>query len=276
MNNKSSFTILPHRKFSIGIEELWNYRELFLIFTWREIKVRYKQAALGVIWAVLQPFAMMLVFTLVFSRGLQVKSESIPYPLFAYSGLLVWNIFSNGLQNAANSMITNANMIKKIYFPRLVIPISSILVTVFDFLMALIIYIGLIAYFGYAESIFKVILYLPLSLFLSILTTFGLGTFLAALNVKYRDFQYAIPFMIQFLLFINPVLYSTSIFQNPSSKYFMAINPMSTAINIGRAALNNSAIDPLALLISTISVIILLIGGIYTFRTTEAYFADIA
>jgi lipopolysaccharide transport system permease protein len=276
MSKVNSFSIEPQKKFSIGFEELWNYRELFFIFTWREVRVRYKQAALGVIWAILQPLAMMLVFTLVFSKGLQVKSEALPYPLFAYSGLMIWNIFSNGLQNAANSMVLNANMIKKIYFPRLVIPISSILVTVFDFFMALIIYIGILFYFGYEASILRVIIYLPVSVILTVLTTFGLGSFLAALNVKYRDFQYAIPFMIQFLLFINPVLYSTSIFQSPNAKYFMALNPISTAINISRAALNGTPLDLSLIFISSLSVIAFLILGIYTFRKTETYFADIA
>jgi lipopolysaccharide transport system permease protein len=163
-----------------------------------------------------------------------------------------------------------------IAFLRFALLSASILVTVFDFLMALIIYIGILFYFGYEASILRVIVYLPVSVILTVLTTFGLGSFLAALNVKYRDFQYAIPFMIQFLLFINPVLYSTSIFQSPNAKYFMALNPVSTAINISRAALNGTPLDLSLILISSLSVIAFLILGIYTFRKTEAYFADIA
>jgi lipopolysaccharide transport system permease protein len=142
--------------------------------------------------------------------------------------------------------------------------------------MGLAIYVGLLFYFGYSAFIWKVFLFMPISITIAIITTFGLGTFLAALNVKYRDFQYVIPFMIQFLLFVNPVLYSTSIFKSPSAKYLLALNPMSTAIEISRAALNNTQIDMSVLIISCISMLVYLVLGIYTFRTTESYFADIA
>ena len=136
------FIIKPHRKFTIGWRELWQYRELFYFFTWRDVKVRYKQATLGVLWAAMQPLSMMLVFTLIFGRGLQVASDGLPYPVFAFSGLMIWQIFSSGLMNAANSMVANSNIIKKIYFPRLIIPMSSILTALFDFSFAFVAFIG--------------------------------------------------------------------------------------------------------------------------------------
>src|SRR5438067_2683337 len=143
------YEIKPVGKLSLGISELLDYRELFYFFTWRDIKIKYKQTAFGVLWAILQPFLLMLIFTLFFGKALKVPSDNIPYPVFVYSGLLLWNIFSSGLANASNSMVSNANIIKKIYFPRLIIPMSSILVALFDFLMALIIYIGILIYYQY-------------------------------------------------------------------------------------------------------------------------------
>ncbi len=268
--------IEPKNKFSLGFKELAAYKELFYFFTWRDIKVRYKQATLGFLWAVIQPLSMMLLFTLVFSKGLKVQSDGVPYPIFAYSGLLVWNIFSSGLQNSANSMVNNAPIIKKIYFPRLIIPISSILVAVFDFIMSLMIFVVLIFIYGQQSHFLSMLFYLPLAIILTIVTTFGLGTFLASLNVKYRDFQYTVPFLIQFLLFINPVVYSTSIFKQVWVQRLIAINPMSSAIALSRKAFTNIPIQPDLLCISLISALFLLVLGIYTFRKTEAYFADLA
>ncbi|MEO7316260.1 MAG: ABC transporter permease, partial [Ginsengibacter sp.] len=202
------YVIQAQNRFSLGLKELWSYRELFYFFTWRDVKVKYKQAALGILWAILQPLVMMVMFTLIFSKALNVSSDGIPYPVFALSGLIIWNIFSNGLLNSANSMVVNANIIKKIYFPRLIIPMSAVLTALVDFFFALIIYTIVLLYYRQEISLIKLFLYLPLSILITIVTTFGLGTFLASLNVKYRDFQYMIPFMIQFLLFANPVLYS--------------------------------------------------------------------
>ena len=232
------FEIKPRSKFTLGVRELWQYRELFYFFTWRDIKVRYKQAFLGVLWAIMQPLSMMLIFTFIFSRGLDVKSDGLPYPIFAFSGLMIWNIFSNGLQNAASSMVSNANIIKKIYFPRLIIPMSSILTALFDFLFAFVVFIGLIFYYQIPFSFIKLLIFLPLSILLTVMTTFGLGTFLAALNVKYRDFQYALPFFIQFLLFVNPILYSSKTFNNPLIQKIMLFNPIAGAIDLVRSIFN--------------------------------------
>lgn len=272
----TEYTIERQHKFSLGLKELIRYRELFFFFTWRDIKVKYKQAALGFLWAILQPLLMMMIFTLIFSRGLKVNSEGIPYPVFALSGLIIWNIFSTGLLNSANSMVSNANIIKKIYFPRLIIPMSAILTSLFDFCFAFIIYIAIILYYQQPTDWLRVLYCLPLSLFITILTTFGLGTFLAALNVKYRDFQYVVPFLIQFLLFVNPVLYSSSIFKEGILSWVMRLNPLANAINLSRSAFTGAPIDWVGVLYGLVVAVILFFIGIYTFRKTEAYFADLA
>jgi lipopolysaccharide transport system permease protein len=272
----TEYIIERQHKFSLGLKELVRYRELFYFFTWRDIKVKYKQAALGFLWAILQPLLMMLIFTLIFSKGLKVSSEGIPYPIFALSGLIIWNIFSTGLLNSANSMVTNANIIKKIYFPRLIIPMSSILTSLFDFCFALIVYIGVIIWYQHDTDWLRVLYCLPVSIFLTVLTTFGLGTFLAALNVKYRDFQYVIPFMIQFLLFVNPVLYSSKIFQEGVLGTIMRLNPLANAINLSRSAFTGNPIDWIGVLYSFGVALMIFFIGIYTFRKTEAYFADLA
>lgn len=270
------YEIKPQSKFSLGLKELWKYRELFYFFTWRDVKVKYKQAALGILWAILQPLIMMLMFTLIFSKALNVTSDGIPYPVFAISGLLVWNIFSSGLLNSANSMITNASIIKKIYFPRLIIPMSAILTALVDFTFALSIYAAILIYYHQQVSIVKLFLYLPLSILITIITTFGLGTFLAALNVKYRDFQYIIPFMIQFLLFANPVLYSSKSFTNPVINGLMKANPIAAAIQLCRSIFTGVAVDWQAIVFGIMVATLLFVTGIYTFRKTEAYFADLA
>jgi lipopolysaccharide transport system permease protein len=271
------YEIKAREKFSIGLKELWEYRELFYFFTWRDVKVKYKQAALGILWAILQPLVMMVVFTVIFSKGLHVKSDdNIPYPIFALSGLLIWNIFSNGLMNSSSSMVTNANIIKKIYFPRLVIPLSAVLTALVDFFFSLLIYFVVLIYYHQSISLIKLFTYLPLSILITVFTTFGVGTFLAAFNVKYRDFQYVVPFMIQFLLFVNPVLYSPKTFSNPIIQWVMKCNPIATSIGLCRSIFTNAAVDWQSVFISIIVTFLFLMAGIYTFRKMESYFADLA
>jgi lipopolysaccharide transport system permease protein len=270
------YEIKPEKKISLGLNELWHYRELFYFFTWRDIKVKYKQTVLGFAWAVLQPLFMMLLFSYFFGRTLKVPSDNIPYPVFVFSGLLLWNIFSSGLTNAGNSMVTNANIIKKIYFPRLIIPLSSVLAALFDFLMAMIIFIAILFYYQVAFSALKFLIYFPVSILLTVMATFGAGTFLAALNVKYRDFRYIIPFMVQALLFITPVIYPVSILHNEWAKFFMSINPMTGAIVLFRAIFTGQAPEWNVVMTGVLSAAILMICGIFYFRKTEAYFADLA
>lgn len=272
----TEYEIKPKSKFSFGLKELIQYRELFYFFTWRDVKVKYKQAALGILWAILQPLVMMVMFTLIFSKALNVSSDGIPYPVFAISGLLIWNIFSNGLINSANSMVANANIIKKIYFPRLIIPMSAILTALVDFVFALIVYVAILIYYQQGISIAKLFIYLPLSILLTIVTTFGLGSFLAALNVKFRDFQYVLPFFIQFLLFANPVLYSAKAFSDPWISFIMKANPIASAIQLCRSIFTGSVVDWQAVAMGSTVAVCLLFIGVFTFRKTEAYFADLA
>ena len=271
----TEYVIERQHKFSLGLKELVRYRELFYFFTWRDIKVKYKQAALGFLWAVLQPLLMMLIFSVI-TEKLNLDTEGIPKPVFALSGLIIWNIFSSGLQNSANSMVTNANIIKKIYFPRLIIPMSSILTALFDFCFALLVYIGVVLWFHHDTDWLRVLYCLPMAILLTVFTTFGLGTFLAALNVKYRDFQYVIPFMIQLLLFVNPVFYSSKIFTEGLFGWIMRLNPLANAINLSRSAFTGNPIDWSGVGMSFGVALVLFFIGIYTFRKTEAYFADLA
>lgn len=269
-------SITPPGRIRLGLGELWTYRELFYFFTWRDIKVKYKQTFLGFAWAILQPFVMMVVFSLFFGSALKVPSDGIPYPLFAFSGLMLWNVFSTGLSGAGNSMVTNANIIKKIYFPRLIIPMSSILVAVFDFFMAFIVYIGLVFYFDYSFSL-KLLYLLPLALLLTVIASFGLGTLIAAMNVKYRDFRYILPFFIQIMLFLTPVIYPLSMLGNhPWLVKILALNPMYAPISLIRNALIDRPIELEMCLMSTISSLVLLVIGMIYFRRTESYFADLA
>ncbi|MBA3970764.1 MAG: ABC transporter permease [Bacteroidetes bacterium] len=271
------YEIKPKEKFSLGLAELWQYRELFYFFTWRDIKVKYKQTTLGFAWAILQPLLMMIIFTAVFGKTFKdPELIGVPYEVFAFSGLILWNIFSSGLTSAGNSMVSNANIIKKIYFPRLIIPVSAVLVSLFDFLMAFAVFIGLLIYYHIDINISRAIIFLPLSLLITTVATFGIGSLLAALNIKYRDFRYIIPFMVQALLFITPVIYPISIISNPVLKYVVAANPMYSAIALFRSALFDKPLQLDLILISITSAVLSFVIGIYYFRRTEAYFADLA
>jgi lipopolysaccharide transport system permease protein len=267
--------IKPTSPFSLNFKELIEYRELFYFFAWRDIKVKYKQTVLGFLWAVLQPLMMMAVFTLLFSRTLQVSSGDLPYPIFVFSGINLWMIFSAGITSAGNSMLSNANIIKKIYFPRLIIPISAILVAVFDFLIAFLIFIVLLFYYGQYVNVPQALILWPASLLVAIIASFGPGCLLASLNVKYRDFRYVIPFMVQILLFVTPVIYPISVFKYESFKFLLALNPMYASLTIFRMPMSAEPTDLTLLSISLASGIIFLVVGIYYFRSTERYFADL-
>jgi lipopolysaccharide transport system permease protein len=270
------YEIKPNNRFSLGLKEIWSFRELFYTFTWRDIKVKYKQTYLGIAWALFQPIIMTLLFTMSFGKVITSNSAlELPYPIFALSGFIIWNIFSSGLSNAGNSMVANASMIKKIYFPRLIIPLSSVLVSVIDFLISFIIFIPVLYLFNgrlYLHSI----LFIPASILLTCLSTFGLGTFLSALNIKYRDFRYILPFFIQGLLFATPVIYPVTVSDYPLFGLIMRLNPMSGAIELFRHAFSDTPVNLNEIYISCVVSVFLFIGGIYYFRKTEAYFADLA
>jgi lipopolysaccharide transport system permease protein len=274
------YEIKPQRNFEFGFKELWSYKELFYFFTWRDIKVKYKQTVLGFLWAILQPLVTMIIFTFFFGRLLKVPSSDLPYPVFVLSGLILWNIFSTGVSNAGNSMVSNANIIKKIYFPRLIIPLSAVLVSVFDFLMTLIVFFSVLIYYSSQNQIhinWPVFLaLLPVCVILACIASFGLGSFLAALNIKYRDFRYLIPFMIQMLLFVTPVIYPLNIVESGILRNILALNPMYASIEMFRAGLTGVFPDMQLFMLSIISSLFLLFMGIYYFRKTEYYFADLA
>jgi lipopolysaccharide transport system permease protein len=268
--------ITEKNTFGIDLRELILYKELFYFFTWRDISVKYKQTILGVLWAILQPLLLMVIFTFFIGKSLHVPSDEMEYSVFVFSGLILWLIFSSGLTNSGNSMIANANIIRKIYFPRLIIPISSVLVSVFDFLMAFIVFIALLVFYQQPVNIFLAVILWPVGLMLTMLGTFGPGCLLAALSVKYRDFRYIIPFLIQALLFVTPVIYPVSVIKYEWMRYLLAINPMYAAITLFRAPMSSAILNPDLICISILSGIIFFFLGVFYFRRTERYFADLA
>ncbi|GAB1445793.1 ABC transporter permease [Flammeovirgaceae bacterium] len=275
-NKDYYFEIRPKLAFSLNLKELIEYKELFYFFTWRDIKVKYKQTVLGFLWAILQPLIMMLIFTLFIGKAMNVPSDEMDYSVFAFSGLILWTIFSSGITNAGSSMVTNAQIIKKIYFPRLVIPISAILVSVFDFLIAFIVFIILILLYAQPVDVLRAFFLWPAALIVAVIATFGPGCLLAALNVKYRDFRYVIPFLVQALLFLTPVIYPISIVSNAWMKYILALNPMYAAISLFRMPMMKITPDFTLVWVSLLSGVIFFIIGLAYFRKTEMYFADLA
>lgn len=267
--------IEPVNRFSIDFDELWRYRELFYFFTWRDIKIKYKQTVLGFLWVILQPLLMMTIFTLFFGRVLSIPSQNLPYPVYVFSGLLIWNIFSSGLTSASNSMVNNAGIIKKIYFPRLIVPVSSIMVSIFDFLMAFILFLGILLFYQQPVS-WSAVIYWPLAIVFSVIATLGLGCWLAALNVKYRDFRYVIPFLVQILFFLTPIIYPITLLKYPLLQYLLVVSPMYVAVEFFRLPITAIQPDTTFIIISIASNLILLLVGVIYFRKTEDFFADFA
>lgn len=263
-------------KYSFNLKELWEFRELVYFFTLRDIKIKYKQTILGILWALLQPLLMMAIFTLFFSRQLNISSYAIPYPIFVFSGLMLWNVFASGLSLSGNSMVNNSNIIKKIYFPRLIIPIASVLGTLVDFIMTLLLFVALLIYYKPDTSFLWFAGVLPISLLITFFSTLGLGCFLAALNVKYRDFRYIIPFLIQLLLFMTPVIYPVSIMPEGWIRDLLSLNPLAGAIDLIRYSLTETPIDWFVVLRSGIISLAFFFFGITYFKKTEYYFADLA
>ncbi|MFZ6014451.1 MAG: ABC transporter permease [Bacteroidota bacterium] len=270
------FEIKPKNTFSFNFNELKDYKELFYFFTWRDVKVKYKQTVLGFLWAILQPLLMTLIFTFLFNRSMHLPSDGMHYSVFVFSGLILWTVFSSGITNAGNSMVSNAQIIKKIYFPRLIIPISSILVSVFDFLMGFLVFIAILIFYQQPVDILLALVMWPAALVLTVIGTLGPGCLLAALTVKYRDFRYVIPFLVQALLFITPVIYPVSMIKVGWIKNILALNPMFAAITIFRTPLAVNPPEPILIYISIFSALFFLFAGLIYFRRTEMYFADIA
>jgi len=273
--DKLNYKILPPKRFaSFNFSEIWRYRELFYIFVWRDIKVRYKQTAFGVLWAILQPFLSMVVFTFFFGRLAKMPSDGIPYPIFVYSGLLFWNYFASSVTSSSDSLISNEGIIKKVYFPRLILPLSTCFTPIIDFFIALLVLFGLMVFYKFTPP-FLGIIFIPVLIFVSLLGAAGLGIFLTSINVRYRDVRYILPFFIQILLFLTPVIYPISIVP-AKLQWVIFINPMAGVISLERSLLlRTSPADWRLLGISLVSGLILLVIGVFYFRKTEKSFADI-
>jgi len=266
--------IQPKKKTRINWKELWGYRELFYYFTWRDVKVRYKQTLLGASWAIIQPFTTMVVFTLFFNHVAGIKSGSVPYAIFSYTGLLFWNYFASAFGQISNSLVGNQGVITKIYFPRIIIPTSATLLGLVDFFFAAIVFAGISFYYHIAPGLEGLLLVIPM-LILCLITALGAGILFASLNVKYRDVRSIVPFIIQIGLFLTPVIYPVSLVPH-KYQWVLSLNPVSSVINTMRASLlHQGTINWAQLGISTLSAVIILWIGLTYFKHTERQFADI-
>jgi lipopolysaccharide transport system permease protein len=255
------------------MKEFWEYRELFYFLVWRDVKIRYKQTVLGVAWAVIQPFFMMIIFTLFFGRMAKMPSDGIPYPLFSYSALLPWTYFSTSLSLSGNSLVGGANLVRKVYFPRVALPAASTLGGLVDFAIAFVILLGIMAYYHVAPG-WGLLLW-PLLLVPLVFLALGLGMVLSALNVKYRDIKYAIPFLVQALLFVTPIIYPTSI-ASERVRFVLSLNPLTGLIEAFRASmLPTREVDWRLLGVSVAFTVVIFVLGMAYFRKTEREFADV-
>lgn len=262
------------RWFSLNFREVWAYRELLYFLTWRDIKVRYKQTVIGFLWAILQPALMTGIFTLFFNYLMGVSSEGVPYALFIFAAMTPWNLFSGGVTRASNSLIYDAALIQKVYFPRLISPFASILSPLIDFLFTFIVFIGLMLVYGYMPQWYMIFLIPLLGLILAF--SLGIGLWLAALNVEYRDIGYIVPFLIQCLFFASPVIYSSTIIPPEFRLAYGLLNPMSGIIEGFRWATIHTAIPSIPMLAaSTVIIVFILVTGILYFRLREKAFADV-
>jgi lipopolysaccharide transport system permease protein len=258
---------------ALNLRDLWVYRELVFFMIWRDIKVRYKQTLLGAAWAVIQPVMTMLVFNFLFGTVAKVPTDGIPYPIFSYTALLPWGLFVTALNQGSRSLTSNNNMITKVYFPRLVLPVASVLAGLVDFAIAFVILIGLMWYYKVQPTL-SVIWTLPLFLILAILTALGVALWLSAINVKYRDVNYALPFLTQFWLFITPVAYSAKVISEKWQLVY-SLNPMAGVVNGFRWALLGAGDGPdAALWVSAAISLVVLVSGLFYFRNMERTFAD--
>ncbi len=259
--------------FRLKLGDLWEYRELLYFLVWRDVKVRYKQTVLGAAWAILQPLMTMVVFSIFFGRFAKMPSDGIPYPVFAFAALLPWQLFAYALSESSNSLVSNQNLITKVYFPRLVIPISAVLAGLVDFAIAFGVLLILMWYYGIVPT--AAIALLPLFVLLAVATALAVGLWLSSLNVKYRDVRYTIPFLTQIWMFATPVAYPSTLVPEPW-RTLLGLNPMAGVVEGFRWALLGKAQSPGPLLaVSVAAVLVLLIGGLIYFRRTESTFADV-
>ncbi len=257
---------------SLHLKELWDYREFLYFLTWRDVKVRYKQTVLGAAWAIIQPLLTMLVFSLFFGRLAKVPSDGLPYPLFAYTALVPWTFFANSLSQSSNSLVGNAHLLTKVYFPRLIIPAGAVASQLIDFVLAFTVLLGMMVYYGKGPTLQA--LWLPCLLLLSLVTALGAGLWFSALNVRYRDVRYVIPFVVQFWMFATPIAYPSSLLPE-GWRMIYGLNPMAGVAEGFRWALlgEKTAPGPMILVSSAVAVLLLVSGAFY-FRRMEKTFAD--
>jgi lipopolysaccharide transport system permease protein len=266
--------IQPTRGWSaLGLREMWKSRELLYFMIWRDIKVRYKQTALGAAWAIIQPFFTMVVFSLFFGRLAGIPSDGVPYPIFSYAALVPWTFFANGLALASNSLVGSANLISKVYFPRLIVPTATILSGIVDFVLAFIVLIGMMLVYGIMPTVN--VIWLPFFLLLALITSMGAGLWLSALNVQFRDVKYIVPFLTQLWLFLTPIAYPSSMLPEPWRTLY-GINPMAGVVEGFRWALlgTEMTVGPM-IAVSVVAAVILMISGAFYFRRMEKTFADV-
>jgi lipopolysaccharide transport system permease protein len=258
---------------AIGFPELWRYRELVYFLVWRDVKVRYKQTVIGAAWAILQPVFTMVIFSIIFGRFAKIPSDGVPYPIFVYAGLLPWTLFANAVSQAGTSLVNQAHLLTKVYFPRLLVPTAAAGPGLVDFALSFCVYGGLMLWYRHLPGIS--VLLLPALVLLAVITALGTGYLLASLTVMYRDFRIVIPFMLQTWMFASPVIYPVTLIPT-QYQWLMALNPMSGVIGAFRSTLLNHAIDWHALGLSTLVALTLFVFGLYNFRRVERRFADVA
>jgi len=255
------------------LRELWEFRELLYFFAWRDIKVRYKQTVLGALWAIIQPFFTMVIFSLFFGRLANIPSDGVPYPVFSFTALVPWTFFANALAQASNSLVVNANMVKKIYFPRLALPIATVLAGVVDFALAFVVLLGIMLFYGLVPTVN--IFWLPFFLLLALITSIGVSLWFSAMNVQFRDVRYTIPFLTQAWLFLTPIAYPSSSLPEPWRTVY-GLNPMAGVVEGFRWALLGTDTAPgKMIVISTLVALSLFISGAFYFRRMEQNFADV-
>ncbi len=266
-------TIKPGKSgVALNLRDLWTYRELLYFLTWRDIKVRYKQTVLGVAWTIIQPLATMLIFTLFFGRLAGVPSDGIPYPIFAYAGLLPWTFISNAITNSSNSLLGDSRLITKVYFPRMIIPCAAVGAGLVDFAISFVILVALMLY--YSVVVTWSIMLLPLLVLLITMLALGVGMWMSALNVKYRDVRYALPFVIQLWMFASPIIYSSNLVSG-KWRWLYEMNPLTGIIEAFRSSFFSRQLNSTALTISAVITVALFVYSAYAFRRMEKSFADI-
>jgi lipopolysaccharide transport system permease protein len=258
---------------SLQLRELWEYRELLYFLTWRDVKVRYKQTILGAAWAIIQPFFTMVVFSLFFGRLAGIPSDGVPYPIFSFAALVPWTFFANGLNQSSNSLVSSAGLITKVYFPRLAVPIATVFSGVVDFGLAFLVLLGMMFYYGVIPTINS--LWIPLFFLLALTTSLGVGLWLSAMNVKFRDVRYTVPFLAQLWMFSTPIAYPSSLLSEPWRTLY-GLNPMVGVVEGFRWALLGTDTAPGPIIIaSSLTALAILVGGLFYFRRMEKTFADV-